>query len=40
MKTSNVVLALSAVSLLGAAGYGLYWVGMDRGMKIDRKSVV
>jgi len=34
MKTRNLILALAAVSLLGAAGYGLYWVGMNRGMKI------
>ena len=34
MKTGNLVLALVVVSLLGAAGYGLYWVGMDRGMKM------
>ncbi len=34
MKPRNFVLALAAASLLGAAGYGLYWVGMNRGMKM------
>ncbi|MEK6212018.1 MAG: efflux RND transporter periplasmic adaptor subunit [Pseudomonadota bacterium] len=34
MKTRNLVLALAVASLLGAAGYGLYWVGMNRGMKM------
>ncbi|HEV8646206.1 MAG TPA: efflux RND transporter periplasmic adaptor subunit [Burkholderiales bacterium] len=34
MNTRNLILALVAAGLLGAAGYGLYWVGMDRGMKM------
>ena len=34
MKTGNVFLALAVASLLGAAGYGLYRVGMNRGMKM------
>lgn len=34
MKIRHFVLALAAVALLGAAGYGLYWVGMNRGMKM------
>jgi Cu(I)/Ag(I) efflux system membrane fusion protein len=34
MKTRNLVLALVVVSVLGAAGYGLYHAGMDRGMKM------
>ena len=38
MKTRNLILALAAASLLGAAGYGLYWVGMNRGMKITEST--
>jgi Cu(I)/Ag(I) efflux system membrane fusion protein len=34
MKIRNLVLALTAASLIGAAGYGIYWIGMDRGMKM------
>src|SRR6267142_1424833 len=34
MKIRHFVLALAAVALLGVAGYGLYWVGMNRGMKM------
>ena len=34
MKTKNLILALAAAGLLGAAGYGLYWVGMNQGMKM------
>src|SRR6266404_8524639 len=34
MKIRRLVLALAAVALLGAAGYGLYWVGMNRGKKM------
>jgi membrane fusion protein, copper/silver efflux system len=34
MKIRHFILALAAVTLLGAAGYGLYWVGMNRGMKM------
>ena len=38
MKTRNLILALAAVGLLGAAGYGLYWVGLNRGMKITEST--
>jgi len=34
MKTKNLILALTAAGVLGAAAYGLYWVGMNRGMKM------
>jgi len=34
MKTTNFILALTAAGVLGAAAYGLYWVGMNRGMKM------
>lgn len=34
MNIRNLLLAFAAAGLLGAAGYGLYWVGMDRGMKM------
>ncbi|HVS27174.1 MAG TPA: efflux RND transporter periplasmic adaptor subunit [Burkholderiales bacterium] len=34
MKTTNLILALAAAGLLGAASYGLYWVGMNQGMKM------
>ena len=34
MKTRTVIAALVAAALLGATGYGLYRVGMDRGMKM------
>src|SRR5258708_38850268 len=34
MKIRHFVLALAAVALLGVAGYGRYWVGMNRGMKM------
>jgi membrane fusion protein, copper/silver efflux system len=34
MKTTHFVLALAAASLLGAGAYGLYWVGMNRGMNM------
>lgn len=34
MKTKNLILALAAAALLGAAGYGLYWTGMNQGMKM------
>src|SRR6266850_436047 len=34
MKIRHFVLALAAVAILGVAGYGLYWVGMNRGMKM------
>jgi len=38
MKTRNLIRALAVASLLGAAGYGLYWVGMNRGMKITEST--
>ncbi|MGH8761498.1 MAG: efflux RND transporter periplasmic adaptor subunit, partial [Burkholderiales bacterium] len=34
MTTKRLLLALAALGLLGAAGYGLYSIGMDRGMKM------
>ena len=34
MKTRNLIIALAAAGLLAAVGYGLYWVGMNRGMKM------
>lgn len=34
MKTRNLILALTAAGVLGAAAYGLYWIGMNRGMKM------
>ena len=34
MKTRNTILALCAAGLIGAIGYGLYEVGMNRGMKM------
>ena len=34
MKGRNLILALAAAILLGAAGYGLYSAGMNRGMKM------
>ena len=33
MKTRNLIVALAAAGILGVTGYGLYRVGMDRGMK-------
>jgi Cu(I)/Ag(I) efflux system membrane fusion protein len=33
-KMRNPIVALVVVALLGAAGYGLYWIGMNRGMKM------
>jgi len=38
MRIRNLILALAVASLLGAAGYGLYWVGMNRGMKITEST--
>ncbi len=38
MTTRNLVLALAAASLICAAGYGLYRVGMDRGMQMARPT--
>ena len=34
MKTRTLLIALAAAGLLGASGYGLYWIGMNRGMKM------
>jgi len=34
MKHTKIILALAAISLVGAGGYGLYWVGMNQGMKM------
>ena len=34
MKTRTLYLALATTGLLGASGYGLYWVGMTQGMKM------
>ena len=34
MKTRNLILAFAAAGLLGGGGYGLYWTGMNRGMKM------
>ncbi len=34
MKLRNPIVALVVVALLGAGGYGLYWIGMNRGMNM------
>ncbi|HWH47882.1 MAG TPA: efflux RND transporter periplasmic adaptor subunit [Burkholderiales bacterium] len=34
MKSRNLIFALVAATLIGAAGYGIYRIGMDRGMKM------
>ena len=34
MKTRNLTIALAATGVLAVAGYGLYWVGMNRGMNM------
>ena len=34
MKSRNFIAALAAVVFLGAAGYGVYWIGMNRGMNM------
>jgi Cu(I)/Ag(I) efflux system membrane fusion protein len=34
MKTRNLVIAIAAASLLGASGYGIYRIGVDRGKKL------
>jgi membrane fusion protein, copper/silver efflux system len=34
MKTRPAILGLVVVALLGAAGYGLYWFGMSRGVQM------
>jgi Cu(I)/Ag(I) efflux system membrane fusion protein len=33
MKNKTIVAALIAAAVLGGAGYGLYWLGMNNGMK-------
>src|ERR1700686_1577551 len=35
MKTRNLILALIAASVVGAAGYGVYLLGLDRGMRMN-----
>ena len=35
MKTRNFILALTAAVVVGAGGYGLYRLGMDRGMAMN-----
>ena len=32
MNRKPLLVGLIALAVLGAAGYGLYWVGMQRGM--------
>ena len=34
MKLRNPIVALLVVALLGAVSYGLYWIGMNRGMNM------
>ncbi|MDP3844781.1 MAG: efflux RND transporter periplasmic adaptor subunit [Oxalobacteraceae bacterium] len=34
MKHQKIILALAAAGLIGAGGYGLYWTGMNQGMKM------
>src|SRR5438552_575716 len=34
MNSRNLILALSVVGLVGAAGYGVYRLGMNRGMQM------
>src|SRR5437867_427391 len=34
MKKRSAIVALALAGVLGAAGYGLYSIGMDRGMKM------
>ncbi|HEU4852910.1 MAG TPA: efflux RND transporter periplasmic adaptor subunit [Telluria sp.] len=33
MNKKNIAIALGLAGVLGAAGYGLYWIGMQQGMK-------
>ena len=35
MKTRSLVIALVVAGIIGAGGYGLYWIGMSRGMKMS-----
>jgi Cu(I)/Ag(I) efflux system membrane fusion protein len=39
MRTRTVAIGLSALALAGAAGFGLYWLGMTRGMEMASPSV-
>ena len=40
MKTRNLILASTAAVLIGAGGYGLYRLGIDRGTQIaNRESI-
>jgi membrane fusion protein, copper/silver efflux system len=38
MKTTRLFLALMAVAIIGAGGYGLYRLGMSRGMEMNATS--
>ena len=38
MKSRTAVLLVLGAALLGAGGYGLYWIGMSRGMKMAPAS--
>ena len=38
MKTKPFILALVTVGLVGASGYGAYWIGMNRGMQMAAPS--
>ena len=38
MKTKLFILALVIVGLVGAGGYGAYWIGMNRGMQMAAPS--
>ncbi len=38
MKMRNPIVALLVVALLGAGGYGLYWIGMNRGMNMKTSA--
>ncbi len=40
MKSSSIVIAAVALAALGAAGFGLYWLGMNQGMKMAAPAVV
>jgi Cu(I)/Ag(I) efflux system membrane fusion protein len=38
MNTKKIVLALVAAAVLGAGGYGLYWLGMKQGMGMGAQA--
>jgi Cu(I)/Ag(I) efflux system membrane fusion protein len=38
MKTKNIVSAAAAIALLAAVGYGLYWMGMHRGLSMNNAN--